>query len=219
MKERTTLWSSGCTSGCLSKEHETRPERDSVSHCPWGFCSGGASPSLPGWWSSPSSGAPSFCSCFSAKGGFSSGSQSTSLLCWKVPDGSPPHSEPKPSPHRAWTTASALISHLTTLPLAHSLPQWPCCSSTCPSTSPQAHQSWYPLILCLDILPPAICMAHPLSSAALEGVVIGTWTLAADTSEGSLAGEEKGPRGSRKRQDGGKLLTIKWPQAWFFWLK
>ena len=66
---------------------------------------------------------------------------------------------------------------------------------------------------------PTICTAHPLSSAALEGVVIGTWTLAADTSGGSLAGEERGPRGSRKRQDGGKLLTIKWPQAWFFWLK
>lgn len=85
-----------------------------------------------------------------------------------------PTQSQSPSPHHAWSTASVLISHLATLPLAHSPPQWPCCSSTCPSTSPHAHQSLYPLILCLDILPPAISVAHSLSSAALEGVVIGT---------------------------------------------
>lgn len=216
MKERTTLWSSGCTSGCLSKEHETLPECDSVSHCPRGFHSGRASN-------------------FSSRmivNAFQWGSLflflllcKRRLLKWKLEDITSLLKRPwwLPTPLRVKAKSPARLdqSFCSDFTFDHSPP--------CSLCSPVA-------LLLLNLSqhvtprPPEPVPSHPLSGHPSPSNLHGSFPFQC-SSGGSgnrymntrsrhiwrkPSGEERGPRGSRKRHDGGKLLTIKWPQAWFF---
>ena len=215
MKLRTTLWSSRCTSECLSKEHETRPECDRVPHCPRGFRPGGALN-----WSSRM-----------IVNAFQRGSLflflllcKRRLLKWKSEDITSllKMSWWLPTPFRVKAKSPVCLdqSFCSDFTLDHSPP--------CSLCSPVA-------LLLLNLSqhvtphPPEPVPSHPLSGHPSPSNLHGSFPFQCssggsgnsymNTSSRLICrkpgGEERGPWGSRKRHVGGKLLTIKWPQARF----
>lgn len=103
---------------------------------------------------------------------------------------------------------------LTTHPSAHSLAQWHRCPLANPSPVPA--QGLWTRILCWTPLPPAICTGSfpflgSLGGSGNERVRGEGQTSLEDVRKGWR--EDNQCSDAQKRQDGGKLLTIKWPQA------